>query len=332
MSGESSSAAAWSSRLKRANLPGNISVRPDDPRLGESIRVWQGDPGELIEGQPVLVGFPLDEGVRRNQGRPGASAAGAAIRSWLYRLTPVDLETGADLRRLSLLDLGDVGMDSDLETAQEELGQVLGELLRRKTVPIVLGGGHETAYGHYLGYVHAGVDVGVINVDAHLDVRPTLNGRGHSGSPFRQMLEHPIRPLAASRYVCLGAQPAAVSREHLDFVLGHGGTVHWAGAVAGRLSEAFESQRRRLAALGCAVYVSLDADVVCAADVPGVSAPNPLGLSGREVARWARDVGRCPNVASFDLVEVNPRFDVDDRSARWAALVVWHFLAGLAQR
>jgi arginase family enzyme len=37
-------------------------------------------------------------------------------------------------------------------------------------------------------------------------------------------------------------------------------------------------------------------------------------------------------VTSFELVEINPRFDIDDRSARWAAAVVWHFLAGLARR
>jgi arginase family enzyme len=37
-------------------------------------------------------------------------------------------------------------------------------------------------------------------------------------------------------------------------------------------------------------------------------------------------------VASLDVVEVNPLFDLDGRSARWAALVVWHFLSGLARR
>jgi hypothetical protein len=32
------------------------------------------------------------------------------------------------------------------------------------------------------------------------------------------------------------------------------------------------------------------------------------------------------------LVEINPRFDPDGHSARWAALVVWHFLIGLSAR
>jgi formiminoglutamase len=37
-------------------------------------------------------------------------------------------------------------------------------------------------------------------------------------------------------------------------------------------------------------------------------------------------------VASFEVVEVNPRLDRDGQSARWAALAVWQFLAGLAAR
>jgi formiminoglutamase len=280
----------------------------------------------------VLVGFPYDEGVRRNQGRVGAADAPAAVRSILYRLTPEDLETGSDLRRLALLDLGDVAPDANLEQAQQTLGDVVADLLRCQAIPIVLGGGHETAYGHYLGHVAAGLDVGVLNVDAHLDVRPLLDGRGHSGSPFLQMLTHPTRPLPGSRYVCLGAQPFAVSRDHLAFVRERGGSVLWASDAEEGLHEVFEQARERLGGGMCPLYVSLDADVVRAGDVPGVSAPNPLGLSGAEVARWAYDVGACPDVRSFELVEVNPRFDLDNRSARWAAVVLWHFLAGLAGR
>src|SRR5205814_6005771 len=67
-------------------------------------------------------------------------------------------------------------------------------------------------------------------------------------------------------------------------------------------------------------------------EVPGVSAPNPVGLSGREVIACARLAGQSPHVASFELVEINPRYDRDGQSARWAAVVLWNFLIGLGQR
>jgi formiminoglutamase len=285
----------------------------------------------LLPGRPILVGFPQDEGVRRNEGRPGAAQAPAAIRHWLYRLTPWDAVHDSDLASLDLLDLGNVRIDGDLEASQQALGEVIAAILTAGSVPIVLGGGHETAYGHYLGYVLAGREPAIVNIDAHLDVRPLLDGRGHSGSPFRQALEHPTRSLLGDHYVVLGAQPHAVSREHQLYVRDKGGVIRWVSEVGNRLDSIFRSECARLSAAS-SVYVTLDSDVVRQADVPAVSAPNPLGLSGRAVAEWAAVAGASPAVSSFDLVEINPTFDRDGQSARWAALVIWHFLRGLARR
>jgi formiminoglutamase len=279
----------------------------------------------------VLVGFPQDEGVRRNLGRPGAAQAPQAIRHWLYRLTPTDVASDIDLADHPPLDAGNLRISGNLEESQHALGLVIGGILRTGAVPIVLGGGHESAYGHYLGYVRAGRAVGILNLDAHLDVRPCVQGQGHSGTPFRQAMEHPEQPLPGSWYVCLGAQPNCVSRQHWTYVRDHGGTIRFADEIKGHLPEHFRREQDRLAK-ECHVYVTVDADVVQAADVPAVSAPNPLGLSGHEVAVCARAAGKSPGVSSFDLVEVNPLLDPDGRSARWAALAVWHFLMGVAAR
>jgi formiminoglutamase len=330
MSNSRSSADAWHARLESVAIEAE-KTRSDDPRLGERITIWrQGEP-RLRAGQPVLLGFPQDEGVRRNRGRPGAAEAPAAIRHWLYRLTPWDAVHNTDLTTLNLLDLGNVRIAGDLEESQQALAEAVGAILTVGAVPIVLGGGHETAYGHYLGYVRAGRDTAIINLDAHLDVRPLVDGRGHSGSPFRQALEHPTHSLRGDRYVVLGAQPFAVSREHLAYLQGKGGGVHWASAIEDRLESLFGQECARLSS-GSSIYVSLDSDVVRQADVPGVSAPNALGLCGRAVASCAAAAGAHPSVSSFDLVEINPSLDRDGQSARWAAVVVWHFLSGLARR
>ncbi|HXG10431.1 MAG TPA: formimidoylglutamase [Gemmataceae bacterium] len=329
MSGKSSSAAEWFTRLSPALPPDDLPHRPDDPRLGEVVEFWRGDTAALRPGRAVLLGFPQDEGVCRNGGRPGAAEAPPQIRRFLYRLTPWDGAHDIDLAALPPLDAGDVRIGSSLEESQQALAEVVGGILRAGAVPVVLGGGHETAYGHYLGYLAAGRPVGIINIDAHLDVRPCIDGKGHSGSPFRQALEHPTHPLEGTHYVCLGAQPSSVSRQHWLYVRQHGCVVRWAGQIE---EELLIEECERLAAEGCQVYVSIDADAVAAETVPGVSAPNPGGLAGSMVIEWARQAGRSPHIASLDLVEINPRFDRDGQSARWAALAVWHFLAGLAER
>ncbi len=327
MSGGSSSEAAWFSRLEPAPRQAREAPRPDDPRLGEIIEAWDGQPAALRPGRAVIVGFPVDEGVRRNRGRTGAATAPNEIRRWLARLTAWDGQNAIDLSRHPPLDAGNVRKQASLEKSQTALGEVIAGFLAHGAVPVVLGGGHETAYGHFLGY--AGRPVGIINLDAHLDVRPCDGGLGHSGTPFRQALEHPTHALGPGRYVCLGAQPHSVSRGHHDYLRGRNCVVRWCEEVRGSLAPQFAQERDRL---GGEVYLTIDADVARAADVPGVSAPSPLGLAGEEIAACARLAGESPAVRSVDLVEINPRHDCDGRSARWAAVVVWNFLAGLARR
>lgn len=331
MSQVSSSAAEWFTRLDPV-APPDLPRRPDDPRLGERVEFWRQGLPRMHRSRPVLVGFPQDQGVRRNGGRPGAADAPAAIRSWLYRLTLHDGRRDADLAALDLLDMGNVRIEGDLEQSQHALAEVIAAMVTAEAIPMVLGGGHETAYGHYLGYVRAGRETAILNLDAHLDVRPLLGELGHSGSPFRQALEHPSRPLRGDRYVCLGAQPFAVSRAHQTYVLDKGGVLRWCAEVRGRLASECQRECERLAIGGATVYATLDADVVRQADVPGVSAPNPLGLSAEEVAACALLLGENKAVGSFEVVEINPSLDRDGQSARWAAAVIWHFLSGLARR
>jgi formiminoglutamase len=301
-------------------------------RLGELLETWNGELAAIRYGRPILIGFPQDEGVRRNGGRPGAAQAPAEIRRWLYRLVPGDGSTGTSLRALPPLDLGDVKVDGSMEESQAHLSKIVVSCLERGAVPIVLGGGHETAFGHYLAYAQARQGVGIINIDAHLDVRPVPAAGGHSGTPFRQAIEHQSWPLPGNQYVCLGAQPFATSQDHLAFTRAIGSIVRWRQEIGSNLAGALIAEYDRLAALGCAIYVSLDADVVSAADVPGVSAPNPDGIPAAEILACLRQVGRLTGVASFDLVEISPPFDRNGQSARWAALAVWNFMMGLAER
>ncbi len=270
--------------------------------------------------------------MRRNAGRVGAAQAPTEIRRWLAKLTPYDPISETDLTRVPPLDAGNIRISGSLEETQQALGEVVAGIMQTGAVPIVLGGGHETAYGVYLGYVLAQKPAAIVNLDAHLDVRPCAEGRGNSGTPFRQALEHATMPLPAGRYVCLGLQGHAVSQQHLEFARQRGCVLAWREECAGQLAERFSAELGRLANEQCQVHVTVDADAVDARAVPGVSAPNVLGLDAAEVIACARRAGEAPGVASFDVVEINPVFDRDGESARWAALLVWNFLVGLARR
>ncbi|MGS9164755.1 arginase family protein, partial [Salmonella enterica subsp. enterica serovar Infantis] len=76
----------------------------------------------------------------------------------------------------------------------------------------VLGGGHETAFGHGAGVLAAFAQesVGIMNLDAHLDLRQT--DRATSGPPFRQLAQLCDAPSRAFHYACFGVSRAATTQ------------------------------------------------------------------------------------------------------------------------
>jgi formiminoglutamase len=293
---------------------------PDDPRLGRLLgsRLGKNDPPAA-----VLLGFPSDEGVRRNGGRVGAAGGPKAIRPALYRLTAdARSEQFEDLLGRTR-DLGDLEISRNLEFDQQHLGEALTPYLEQGAFVIVVGGGHETSYGHFQAYARAGHRVGILNWDAHADVRELKNGEGHSGSPFRQAIEDPSG--MCQRYTVAGLQPHLLARAHLEFVKQHGIAV-WRDEVS---PETIQSLYRGTAS---PTLASFDLDAVDQAEAPGVSAPNPGGLSTELWLTAAYHAGCCRGVTSADIVELNPAVDQDGQTTRLAALTVWQLLRGRAER
>lgn len=294
----------------------------DDPRLGHLLDGDPRDPSGLLA---VLVGFPVDEGVVRNGGRAGAAEGPDRLRTWLYGMTPDARRHDAILDLLgATADAGDIISDKPLQTSQTYLGETLAPYLRHDAMPVVLGGGHETAYGHFLGYVEAEQEVSILNWDAHMDVRPLNDGRPHSGSSFRQALEHPSG--RCRHYTVVGLQPHSTAAAQLRFVEKHDGRFLWADEVSQATVEALYD------ATPGPTMVTFDLDAVDQAEAPGVSAPAVGGLDRDVWLHGAYHAGRCPQVTSVDVSELNPTVDVDDRTARLAALTVMQVLRGLADR
>jgi formiminoglutamase len=222
------------------------------------------------------------------------------------------------------LDAGDLVPSGDLAQDQAALGEAVAAWLRAGAFVVVLGGGHETAFGHFLGYAALARPVEILNLDAHADVRAPRDGLGHSGSPFREALEHPSG--ACRRYSVAGLQPHSVARAHLDLVAARGGQA----VLAPQLTA--ERLRGLFTALRAPAMVSFDLDAVDQAFAPGVSAPAARGLSPERWLEAAFLAGRTQAVTSADLAELNPALDRDDQATRLAALTVWELLRGLAAR
>lgn len=304
------------------------SPREGEQRVGDLLATGlQGQTPAEKAGQAdvIMAGYPADEGVTRNRGRAGAAQGPDALRAMLWKMGADARHAGAHAELLRrTVDLGNLVTTGEVETDQQRLADLLQPCLERGQTVVVLGGGHETSYGHFLGYVQAGKAVFIQNWDAHADVRETVEGKGHSGSPFRQALQHSSN--LCSGYGVYGLQPQSLARPHLEFLDRYRTDYRFIDVLDP--DAAWQAWQRGQQP----VMATFDLDGLDQGFAPGVSAPCVNGMDRGVWLQAAYQAGRSPGVRSMDVVELNPAYDRDGQTARLAALTVWQFLQGLAQR
>lgn len=271
----------------------------------------------------ALIGFKCDEGIRRNHGRIGAAEGPTSFRHALAKL-PVQNQN------FVCFDAGNiVCTDGELETAQQSLGEVVTILMQQNIIPIVIGGGHELAWGHYQGIAQSHPDkhLGIINFDSHFDMRPLLpHGKGSSGTPFLQIAEAHKASRHRFDYNCVGIQHAGNIRQLFETAKKYGTKIILADELhRGQLEKCVDFVDR-VTDQNEIVYVSLCLDVFATPFAPGVSAIQPLGLSPWHVIPFVRQLAASGKVVSYDIAELSPRYDIDHRTAKLAANLVYELI------
>lgn len=246
-----------------------------------------------------LIGFACDEGVRRNNGRQGAFLGPTVFRSVL--------------KQTSFTDWGDVACrNGDLEDAQAELGQRVLEICQTGQMPIVIGGGHETAWGTFQG-IQSGGSLGIINLDAHFDLRPLIDGKlGSSGTPFTQIAQA-MGP--AFDYLVLGIQPSS----NADFLFDTAHQLKASYVLAENFDTDAHKQVDSMLAKHERIYLSICLDVFASAYAPGVSAPQPFGITPMQALPILRHLAQSGKIIALDIVELAPPLDSQNITARLAA-------------
>lgn len=280
-------------------------------------------------GQAIaFLGFCCDEGVRRNQGREGALEGPAALRqamgSFAWHLDD----------DVMLFDAGDVFCtNQNLEEAQKQLGKKVHTLLSNTYKTIILGGGHETAYGHFLGIkqaLPAGQQLGIINFDAHFDLR-SYEKQSSSGTPFLQIADDLAAESIDFNYLCLGIQQAGNTQKLFNTAEAYGADYIFAPAFQVFNFQALRERLEEFMALVDVLYVSIDMDVFAAAYAPGVSAPAPLGVQPEVVLLALQEIISSGKLLTLDIVELNPKLDIDNRTAKLGASLLYHVVQQWSQ-
>ena len=294
----------------------------DDSRLGNHVKpVTIATLAEVPHGIAIL-GFADDTGIRNVGGRLGAASGPRALREKLYRFT-----TGAPLQ--PVYDLGDLPAQATIEETHAAGAELVRRALENGHTPVVVGGGHDFGFPHALGQLQArgAKPMAVVNIDAHLDVRP-VQGAITSGSPWFLLREHPL--FGKSRIEEFGIQDHCNAHSLLAYAKSRGLGMNWLTEIrAGRggAAGAFSRLLKRLAGFD-STLISFDIDSVQWADAPGCSAPQTLGFTAEEAIHMSLLSGQQKKVKSFGLFELSPPLDPDGRTATLAAHCINAFLRG----
>lgn len=262
-----------------------------------------------LSGRIGLVGLPLD--IHSSYSR-GPAKAPAVIRRALSCLsTNTWCETNVDSAEI-LEDRGDLNLEAEDSLEAIRLG--VDEMIRAGFRPLALGGDHSVTLPILRALQTRWARPAILHLDAHSDLYDTLNGNRYSHAcPFARIMEEKL----ASRLVQAGIR--TLNRHQRDQARRFEVEIHemkdWKEVPALRFDRP--------------LYISLDMDVLDPAFAPGVSHPEPGGLSTREVIRLVQRV-KAPFIAGVDLVEYNPDLDFQEITARTAAKLVKELAARMA--
>lgn len=274
------------------------------------------------EAKYVLLGIPEDIGVRANYGRPGAASAWqCAIKSIAniqhnrfckgsQIIVLGQINVAEEMRNVENLDFNDIDDRSKLsqlvEKIDKEVSHIIFTLIKAGKTPIIIGGGHNNAYGNIKGSALAkGKPVNAINFDAHSDFR-ILEGR-HSGNGFSYAYEEGF----LKKYFIFGLHENYTSKSVLDVIKKLEDRVRYNTYDSVNIRKEKEFNKEMIMALefikndSFGIEIDLDA-------IPNIasSAMTISGFSVEELRQFISFFGQHKNATYLHICEGAP--DLDD--------------------
>lgn len=284
-----------------------------NPAITQSQKRFQESVGQLfsaVRGNSpnhcLFLKSSTDVGVMRNGGRNGARFAPQSFLSTFRKFSQNE-----ELKKWTFTDaeVSDQQLEeSDFHSAQDVEAGKISELVSSSKDAMIchIGGGHDHIYPLLKGVSKTYKSVIVINVDAHADTR--TDGSFHSGTPFRQFSETFAGTFELFQ---VGLHPFANSFSTLTPLSKGKMNILWKKDFSEQAVRTFFKEISDKMTDQTLVVFSIDADALTAAEVPGVSAVNPDGLTRQNLLTlWKsyREL-QLQHAPIVGIYELNPVYD-----------------------
>ena len=290
------------------------SHRPGKKTLGETIGVFRNeDTFPNLEGVDLaIIGVKEERGSVDNK---GCADGVDYIRKALYPLFN-------HWSQLHIVDLGNIRIGKEINDTYYAVSQVLTELMKNKTVPIIIGAGQDLTYTMYQVYEPTGKLINIAAIDPMFDI-----GNDKEALNSHSYLSHIIlhQPNFLFNFTNIGYQSYYVDTENIELMKQLLFDAYRLGSVKQNI-ELTEPLIRN------ANLLSFDISAVRAADAPGVKNASPNGFNGEEACRMTRYAGLSYKLSSVGFFEYNPHYDINSRTANLIAEMIWYFIEGFSSR
>ena len=295
---------------------------PNETRMLDIFECWTGEEDSAVG----LVGIPFDSAVL---GRKGAKGGPKKIRDAVRYFKAYNWKLDYWFGDKRVYDFGDIIADSETVLESHEIiSETVYKIAKRGFTLVTLGGDHSIGYPILKGLkqAHESKKIGLINIDAHLDVREIIDGRISSGTPFRRILDNEI--VRGENFVEFGIRNFANARKYREYVEDKGASIYTVDNIREiGLDDVIKETIKKITKGTDVTYISLDMDGLDQIYSPGVSAPTPDGLHPFQVSKLIHEVVTQTNNIGMDIVELNPIYDTADTTAINAASFLVQFVS-----
>jgi formiminoglutamase len=273
------------------------------------------------KGDIAILGAPLS---KPSISHSGASFAPDAIRRCLNSFTTYNIEEETDISSQTIIDFGDIAMHpTSIEECHQRIYQAAKEITQIQSAPltIILGGDHSITTSTVKAIKETKGTVGIIQLDAHHDLRNTEDGGPTNGTPFRRLIEE--GHLKGEHLIQIGIRNYANAKAYHDYAIENGVTVYTMKDVRQRpIAELIQSALSQLNTKVDTIYLSVDMDVLDQAYAAGCPAIGPGGMDPDTLAEAVEKAIKHPKVQTMDIVEIDPTLDIRDMTSRIASLLI----------
>ena len=256
----------------------------------------------IEESDAILYGLPIDVGGEIK----GTKDAPKKVREHIDQFF---FPENKNIRRV--FDVGDITEEKSFEETMDKIYERTVKLFNFNRVLVGIGGNHSITFPIVKAMGQYYDNIGIIFIDAHPDCQP---GYFPYGDVFGNIYNLP----QVKKSILIGIRNW--SKDEYYFIQRN--------KIPVMEVTDFDIERIKRLMEGMNVYVSLDIDAVDPAFAPGTGWREPGGFSSREIISIIRRIAKL-NVKGFDLVEINPKLDLNDITSILGSKLIFEFVNSL---